>query len=130
MSKRKGTIKRKPTVKQRREAEELASRYRLIVERSARGRYVGTAIEMPTVVISADTEEACVRRTREALATAVHVMRELNKQPPLPSSEEKRTEQLNVRLTQLEKLRLEEAAKRQGFRGVSDFVRTKALADA
>ncbi len=47
-------------------------------------------------------------------------------EPPVPASE-KRSEQLNVRLTSSERIRIESAAKRQGFRGVSDFVRAAAL---
>jgi uncharacterized protein (DUF1778 family) len=50
--------------------------------------------------------------------------------PPAPASEQKRTEQVNVRLTTEERLLLEEAAHNKGFRGISDFVRTTSLAQA
>jgi uncharacterized protein (DUF1778 family) len=36
--------------------------------------------------------------------------------------------QLNIRLTTSERQCLEEAARREGFRSISDFVRTSALA--
>jgi len=46
---------------------------------------------------------------------------------PVPESEEQRTEQINLRLTRSEKYRLEDSARRGGFRGVSDYVRSAAL---
>jgi uncharacterized protein (DUF1778 family) len=48
----------------------------------------------------------------------------------MPASAGRRQRQLNIRLTEDENLRLEEAARRQGFRGVSDYVRFAALSRA
>jgi uncharacterized protein (DUF1778 family) len=55
---------------------------------------------------------------------------ESGKAPPSPASEDKRTEQVNVRLTKGEKFAFEDAASRQGYRGVSDFVRSAAMKEA
>jgi len=60
----------------------------------------------------------------------VAYMLEIGETPPPPASDQKRTEQVNVRLTTEEKLVLEEAAHSSGFRGISDFVRTASLAQA
>jgi uncharacterized protein (DUF1778 family) len=56
-------------------------------------------------------------------------MIESGQTPPAPASENKRTEQINVRLTPEEKLTLEEAARSKGYRGISDFVRSASLAN-
>jgi uncharacterized protein (DUF1778 family) len=47
--------------------------------------------------------------------------------PPLPASEDRRDEQVNVRLSKLEKLTFEQAARSRGFRGISEFMRTAAM---
>jgi len=112
------------------EAKEHASRYRLLIEKTEKGRYIGSAFEMPSVVIGANSEAECLRLTRRALALAVQTMIDRGKQPPAASSDNKRHEQVNVRLTAMEKMRLEEASRRQGFRGLSDYIRNKALEGA
>jgi hypothetical protein len=76
------------------------------------------------------TPDECVEATRDILTTAVAYMLEKGETPPAPASEQKRTEQINVRLTTQEKLMLEEAAHNKGFRGVSDFIRTAGLVQA
>jgi hypothetical protein len=76
------------------------------------------------------TPDECVRNTRDILTTAVAYLLETSQVPPVPASENKRTEQINIRLTVEEKLRLEEAARSKGFRGLSDFVRNASLASA
>lgn len=58
----------------------------------------------------------------------VAVMLEAGQTPPLAACEEQRTQQINIRLTAEERLLIESAAKRRGYRGISDFVRTAALA--
>lgn len=110
-----------------REARELALQYRLILESNEELGFMGTSIEMPLVFGDGKTPDACVRETREALISAIATMLENGETPPAPSSDELRTEQVNIRLTPREKLLLEEAARSKGFRGVSDFVRTTTL---
>lgn len=85
---------------------------------------------MPTVMNHGKSPDACVRATRDILITAVAFMLESGQTPPSPASENKRTEQINVRLTPEEKLLLEETARSKGFRGISDFVRSASLANA
>ena len=109
------------------QARELANQYRLILEPNDELGFMGTSIEMPLVFGDGKTPDACVRQTREALVSAIATMIEKGEAPPAPSSEELRTEQVNIRLTPREKLLLEEAARSKGFRGVSDFVRTTTL---
>ncbi|KAA0212955.1 MAG: ribbon-helix-helix protein, CopG family [Cyanobacteria bacterium CYA] len=54
-------------------------------------------------------------------------MLELGQQPPAPAREGKRDQQVNIRLTSEEKMRLEEASRREGFRSLSDFLRASGL---
>ncbi|MEM9753761.1 MAG: type II toxin-antitoxin system HicB family antitoxin [Planctomycetota bacterium] len=92
--------------------------------------YFGRTLELPLVMADGQSPEACLRETLEATTVAVASLLEDGERPPQAVSEQKRTAQLNVRLTADEKLRLEEAARSAGFRGVSEFVRTAALNQA
>ena len=67
---------------------------------------------------------------RESLTTAVATILESGQVPPSPASEQKRSEQINIRVTAEEKLLLEEAARSRGFRGLGDFVRSASLGRA
>jgi|SRR5205809_7723377 len=109
------------------QARAIAERYRLILEQNDELGFMGSSIEMPLVFGDGRTPDACVRETREALVSAIATMLEKGEVPPVPSTEEQRTEQVNIRLTQRERLLLEEAARSKGFRGLSDFVRTTTL---
>jgi len=62
----------------------------------------------------------------DPLRIAVATMLEQRRTPPM--SVNKRSAQVNVRLTAEEKLLLTETAKREGFKGLSDFIRHLALA--
>lgn len=73
------------------------------------------------------TPDRCVKATRDILTTAIAYMLETGQAPPPAASEQKRTEQINVRVTAEEKLILEEAARGKGYRGLSDFVRSVSL---
>ena len=106
-------------------ARSIVRDYRLVLEPDEELGYIGSAIEMPTVFTDAKTPDACVKATREALTVAVATLLELGKHPP--SGRHQRTQQVNVRLTPDERLALDEAASRLGFKGVSDFVRAAAL---
>lgn len=109
------------------QAGELAAQYRLVLESDGEGGYLGSAIEFPTAVAHGATADACVQSTRRALTVAVATMIEAGRRPPAPALQRKRELQINVRLSAEEKLVLEEAAQRCGFKGISDFVRTAAL---
>jgi predicted RNase H-like HicB family nuclease len=112
-----------------RRAREIADAYQIILQFEG-GLYYGRGLEMPTVMNHGKTPDECVRETKDALTTAVAYLLEKGETPPAPASENKRTEQVNVRLTPEEKLRLEDAARSKGYRGVSDFVRSASLASA
>ncbi len=110
-------------------AKELAPRYRLVVEQQVDefGGYGATVLELPNVYGWGETIEDCVHETNELLVTALAYLIEQGEPIPTPAGENKRTEQVNVRLTPLEKMRLEAAADSEGYRGVSDYVRARAL---
>ena len=94
----------------------------------AKNGLLGYSIEMPTVAIDGATPNECFEETREALTVGVATMLELGRTPP--GTGRRRTAQVNIRLTYDEKLRLEEAARDAGFRGLSDYVRHAALVEA
>jgi predicted RNase H-like HicB family nuclease len=111
-----------------RRAREIVEGYQIILHFED-GLYYGRGLELPSAMNHGRTPDECVRATRDILTTAVAYMLESGHTPPAPASENKRTEQINVRLTPEEKLLLEEAARSRGFRGVSDFVRSASLAN-
>lgn len=106
-------------------ARAIVSRYRIVLEPHEKLGYIGSAIEMPNGFADGKTPEQCVAATREALTFAVATMIEMGKRPPVDRGQ--RSMQVNIRLTAHEKLILEDAAARRGFRGISDFLRTAAL---
>jgi predicted RNase H-like HicB family nuclease len=108
-------------------AEKIAGQYRIIIEKNDKLGYIGNSVELPNVFADAKTPEKCFQATEQALAVAIATMLENGQVPPLPASEEKRTEQVNVRLTAEEKLLISNAASCSGFKGVSDFIRNVAL---
>lgn len=109
-----------------REAQRIAGQYRIMVKLED-GEYYGCAVEMPFVMADGPTPEACIRETLEALAGAVATLLEKGEKPPAAAADEERSEQVNLRVTPGEKYRMLEEARRQGFRGISDFVRTTTL---
>lgn len=71
--------------------------------------------------------DACYLDTLEATTLSIATMLERGEQPPGPAREGKRDQQVNIRLTAEEKLFLEAAANRDGFRSLSDFMRAASL---
>lgn len=110
-------------------ARELVERYQIVLAFED-GAWFGRALEMPMVFGEGPSPGACVRGTREALAVAAATMIDQGEAPPSPARQGIRSEQVNVRLTPEEKAILEAAARRRGFRGLSDFIRAGALASA
>src|SRR5258706_5141953 len=110
-----------------RRARSIAASYHIILH-SENGDYYGRALEMPHVMNDGKTPDECVANTRDILTTAIAYMLETGQTPPLAAGEEQRSEQINVRLTAMEKKLLEETARSKGFRGISDFIRTTTLA--
>ena len=113
-----------------RKAAALAERYTVIVGLDDGARtptYIGRTLEMPLVMADGATRSSCMEQVIEATRFAIATMLEAGDVPPQPATDESRTAQVNIRLTQREKFCLEAAAKRAGFRGLSDFVRTAAV---
>lgn len=108
-------------------AQDLAHAYRLTLEQNSELGYVGSSIEMSNVFVDARTPNECVKLLKEALAVAVATMLEQGQTPPIPLAEGLRTAQINIRVNPEEKLRLKEAARHYGFKGISDYVRAAAL---
>ena len=109
------------------QAEHIAEHYRIVLEQSPKHGYIGHAVEMPLVFADGKNIAVCGDSLREVLTIAVATMLESGQRPPMPASAGRRQRQLNIRLTEDENMRLEEAARQQGFRGVSDYVRFAAL---
>jgi len=92
--------------------------------------FFGRTVEMPFVMADGPTLQACAESTLEATTTTIATLLEKGEKPPAPAREGKRDQQVNIRLTAEEKLRLEEAARRDGFRSLSDFLRASGLSRA
>ncbi len=107
-------------------ARRVAAAYQVILTWED-GHWYGRGLELPHVYGDGKTVGQCVDDTREALAGAVALLLETGKRPPPPAQEGKRTQQVNVRLSAEEKVRLEAAAKRKGYSGLSDFIRAVAI---
>jgi predicted RNase H-like HicB family nuclease len=105
-------------------ARRIAQQYRLILELEP-GGFLARAIEMPNVMVHGSTPNQCEQKARDALSVAVAAMMEQGRMPPL--AVKTRAAQVNVRLTPEEKLLLEETARQEGFKGLSDFIRHLAL---
>ncbi|MCH7872300.1 MAG: type II toxin-antitoxin system HicB family antitoxin [Planctomycetes bacterium] len=115
----------KPDILKR--ARQIARQYRLILEPEAEVGFIGRSIELPSVFADGESADDCVAATREALEVAVATMLESGVSPPAPSARGLRQAQVNIRMTAEEKLILEDAARRGGFRGVSDYIRSSVL---
>jgi mobilization protein NikA len=92
-------------------------------------RHVGQCIEMDTLG-TGKTVDKCIAEARSLAITGVAVMLESGKRPPLPSRNQSRSVQVNIRLSPDEKRAIEEAASKGGFRGISDYLRIRGLSMA
>ena len=107
-------------------ARHAAAQYGVIVWQEEE-RYLGTAIELPNCLGIGDTPDHCVNETREIMVSALATDIERGIEPPSPAPARRRTEQINIRVSPLERKRLEIAAETGGFHGISDYVRNLAL---
>ncbi len=108
------------------EARKIAEKYEIILTPED-GEWYGKGVEMPTVFADGKTPGECTENTIEAFTAAIAYLLEKGAIVPAPASEAKRTEQVNIRLTCEEKVILMSAARSQGYRGLADFIRAKAL---
>jgi predicted RNase H-like HicB family nuclease len=111
------------------EAERIAADYEIVMW-FEEGEWYGHGLELPNTYGDGKTPAVCIRSVRAGLVATVACMLEDGERPPVPAREGARTEQINIRLTPAEKARLENRSRAGGFRGLSDFVRTKALSTA
>src|SRR5438309_6059070 len=79
-----------------RRAREIAEGYQIVLNFED-GLYYGRGLELPNAMNHGKTPDECVKATRDILTTAVAYMLECGQTPPSPASENKRTEQINVR---------------------------------
>jgi predicted RNase H-like HicB family nuclease len=110
-------------------ARKVAQRYQVILT-CEDGHWYGRGLELPGIHGDGKTVTQCVKDTREAFAGWVAHLLEQGQSPPAPARDGTRTRQVNVRLTPEEKALLENAARRKGYVGVSDFVRAAAMESA
>jgi predicted RNase H-like HicB family nuclease len=108
-------------------AQRVAAKYGFLIQPHPDVGYFARGLEMPNVFADGPTPQACVTAIREALEVATATMLEMDETPPPPANDAVRQEQINIRVSAEEKLLMEEAARRKGFRGISDFVRTTTL---
>lgn len=117
-----------PAYRQR--AARIAADYSIILEPQDDTSFVGRSMELPYCLGHGRTPQECFESTRRALEATVATMLEAGHRPPSPAREQMRTEQVNIRLTQEEKLLLEQAAQVKGFQNLSSFMRSVALVEA
>jgi predicted RNase H-like HicB family nuclease len=110
------------------QAKRIADEYEIVLWFED-GQWFGHSLELPNTYGDGKTPAACIKSVRAGLAATVATMLEEGDTPPAAAREGVRTEQINIRLTAAEKARLENRSRAGGFRGISDFVRTVALAD-
>lgn len=108
-------------------AREAAKIYSIILWQEE-GEYCGSSIELPNCMGIGKTADACIHETRELMITALACDMERGIEPPPPAGSHRRTEQVNIRISPIERKRLEIAADAGGYHGVSDYVRDMALA--
>lgn len=111
----------------RQRAAAIAESYTLLLTPEAGVGFVGSWLEFPYVMADGKSVE---RAASEALILAIAHMLETDRALPSPSSEQRRSEQVNIRLTALEKTLLEAMAKQGGYRSISDYIRAAAMAKA
>ena len=110
-------------------AREIVAGYQVVMW-SEGGEYFGRGVELPMTFGDGRTPDECMEHAREARVVTVASMLEPGEAPPPPASGEKRTEQINLRVSAEEKLRLETLARQHGFKGVGDYLRARGLARA
>ena len=107
-------------------AKKVVDKYEIILTFSD-GEWYGKVLEMPMVFGDGKTPDKCVKNTKEALTATIGHLLERGDVIPVPTCEGKRNKQVNVRLTEEEKAILGAAASSQGFKGLGDFLRAKAM---
>ncbi|HMN41527.1 MAG TPA: hypothetical protein PKE29_11830 [Phycisphaerales bacterium] len=108
-------------------ARRIAEGYRLVITPDPDVGFFGYTLEMPLAMGEGRSIAACARSVLDSTVAAIAAMIEQGQRPPAADSGLRRDQQVNIRLSAEEKLRLEALSKREGFRSLSDFVRETAL---
>jgi predicted RNase H-like HicB family nuclease len=98
-------------------ARSIAEKYQMIIWQQD-GEYYGRGVELPFAFGDGKTVEQCAKDTREAFVATVASLLQDGFQPPAPATEGKRDQQINIRLSSVEKVMLA---------GISEYVRAVAL---
>lgn len=111
-------------------AAELVRQYAIVSRYNEQdGEWHAHAMEYPEAIGVGESEVDAIDAARQSAEIGVCVMLEEGQRPPAPAREQIRTQQINVRVTPEEKAFLETRSREKGFRGLSDFVRAKAMTD-
>ena len=110
-------------------ARDIAKRYSSVLTYDD-GSFAMRCVESPSVVAFGDTPQEAMADYQGCLEIALVYKIEEGEDIPLPTNDDQRTQQVNIRLTAMEKLRLEAVSKQQGFRSLSDFMRAASLGRA
>ncbi len=108
------------------DARKIAAEYQVVLHLED-GKWYGRGLELPHVIANGKTAEGCIADMRQAMCAAVALILEQGLRPPVPGRQGMRSEQIEVRLTAMEKAVLETAARSRGYRDLTDFVREAAL---
>lgn len=109
-------------------AQAIARRYQVVTWYDEEEKaYFGRCIEIPDCISHGDTPAQRDAMVMECMSLTVATMLEQGQKAPLPSREQARTEQVNIRLSRAEKRLIEEAARAEGFRGAADYLRVRVL---
>ncbi|MFI5378034.1 MAG: type II toxin-antitoxin system HicB family antitoxin [Tepidisphaerales bacterium] len=107
-------------------AKKIAAEYQIVIWHED-GEYYGRGLELPGTMDDGKTPDECVGKVREALVATVAYLLEKGRKPPIPAKDQGRTEQVNIRLSRVEKQAIEEAAHSAGYRGIADYLRVRGL---
>lgn len=134
MAKKNGSNSRKrrerlvhPTDSHLREAREIAAQYIAVLEPQKGGGYRGRTLELPYVMGFGKTAQQCVADLQDSLVAGISTLLALREPVPPPAADNRRDDQVNIKLTKREKAFMTAAAKREGFRSVADFMRSLAM---
>ena len=109
-------------------AKALAHSYQVLIWFED-GEFYGRGLELPFTAADGKTAQACFESVREAMVGTVAHMLERGETPPTAASEAGRTEEVHLQLSGQEKLRVEEAARAKGYRGLAEYLRALVLSE-
>jgi predicted RNase H-like HicB family nuclease len=109
------------------EATDLVKQYQYRTWQDDEGHWWAEALEYPNAMGDGKTPDSAIKMARKSALLSVATLMEAGEMPPRPMGDAKRTEQINVRVTPLEKELLRTKARQLGFTGLGDLLRAKAI---